>query len=649
MRSLRPVPLMLALLLGPAGVSALAAEPAVSASDEQALKAAGLKAEGPILLQFFRKRAEGKADKEQVATFLKELGGKDPTLRGKAMAELIGLGQAAVPGLRQAANELENAEAAAVARTCLQHIEGTTGAGLTAAAVRALSGLKPAGAVEALVTYLPMAEDDPVLEEISTALVAIAVQNGKADRAIVKALADEVPIRRAIAAEVLAQVGGDEQRPAVRKLLRDPKPTVRLRAALALAQYQDPEAVPVLIGLIGEAPPHQARQIEEFLMGLAGEWAIGVPQGSDAVARKLRKDLWNAWWTAADGAVLVDELKKRTPTEADREKITALIAKLGDKEATVRDKAMADLVALGADAVPLLRQTQGAGERDAKLAEAAQKCLAQIDPNVAPPLPVVAARLLAMRRPAGGAEAILAYLPSAEDDVIGGELRTALAAMAVKDGKADPALVKALEDKLPLRRAAGAEALAFGGAVDQRDAIRKLLKDEDPTVRLRVALALTSTQDKQAIPSLIAMITELPAAQAGQAEYQLRLLAGEGIPIRPPARMPPAEKRPATPGKPGGSPRGTSSSWPASTTASNCWATPSWWTCTTRQSAAAALSSWIATARSAGSGSASATPARSVPRCCPATACSSPSTTWAVSSNATSKGKSCGRTRSISR
>ena len=155
-----------------------------------------------------------------------------------------------------------------------------------------------------------------------------------------------MPIRRAVAAEVLAQVGGDEQRPAVRKLLKDPKPTVRLRAALALAQYQDAEAVPVLIGLLNEAPPHQARQIEEFLSGLAGEWSIGVPQGNDGVAKKLRRELWNSWWNSVDGPTLVEELKKRTPTDADREKITALIAKLGDKDASARDKAMADLVAL---------------------------------------------------------------------------------------------------------------------------------------------------------------------------------------------------------------------------------------------------------------------------------------------------------------
>ncbi len=526
----RLIPVLLALVLGAGSVSVIAAEPGVNPSDEQALKAAGLKVNGPALLDFLRKRVSGNADREHIADLISALGNKDPILRDKATGELISLGETAVPALRQAANELDNADAGILARKCLGQIEGTSGAAVTAAVVRALSVLKPPGTVDGLIAYLPLAEDDQVLDEITTTLVAVAVRDGKADPAIVKALSDEVPIRRAVAAEVLAQVGGDIQRPAVRNLLKDPKPSVRLRAALALAQYQDPEAVPVLIGLLADAPPQQAHQIEEFLAGLAGDWAISVPQGNDAVARKLRRELWTAWWSASDGSALVDELKKRTPTDAQREKILGIIAKLEDKDATVRDKAQADLVAMGGEAAPLLRQTQAAVERDLRLSEAAAKCLAQIDPEAAPPLPSVVSRLIAMRRPAGAAAAILTYLPSAEDDQIAGELRNTLATIAVKDGKADPAIVAALEDKSPVRRAAAVEALAFGGAADQRNTVRKLLKDADPNVRLRTAIALTSTQDKEAIPPLIAMLTELSPTQAGQAEYQLRMLAGDNAP-----------------------------------------------------------------------------------------------------------------------
>jgi HEAT repeat protein len=527
MCSPRLVPAVLALLLGAAGAPASAAEPA-SGADDEALQAAGLTPTGPGLLDFFQKRTQGKVAADQVAALIKQLGDNTPAARGKAAGELVALGQAAVPLLRQAANELGDAEASLRARQCLQHIEGSTGASLTATAVRALAARKPAGAAAALLAYLPVAEDEHVAEDVTAALAAVAVRDGKPDPALLKALEDPVPIRRSVAAEVLSQVGGTEQWPAVRKLLQDPKPAVRLRAALALARLQDPEAVPVLIGLLADLPPEQAKPVEEFLGGLAGEWAISVPQGNDAVARRLRRDLWAAWWGATDGPTLLEVLKKHTPGEAEREKIQVLVRKLGEPDAAVRDKAMADLLAVGAAAVPFLRRA--ANDRDAPASEYAQKTLQHLDQTGAVPLPGVVPRLLALRKPAGGAEAILAYLPSAEDDAGAGELRTALTALVVRDGKPEPAVVKALDDKEPARRAAAAEALCFAGAAEERPAVRRLLKDGDPPVRMRVALALASTGEKEAVPVLIALLGDLPPSQAARVEEGLRALAGEAAP-----------------------------------------------------------------------------------------------------------------------
>jgi HEAT repeat protein len=500
----------------------------VAEGEAQALKAAGLTPTGPGLLEFFHKRTQGKVEADQVAALIKQLGDKAPAARDKAAGELVGIGQAAVPLLRRAANELDDPDVSTRARQCLQHIEGGGGASFTASAVRSLAALRPPGTVAALVAYLPQAEDDHVAEEVTTALAGVALSDGKPDPALLKALEDAVPIRRSVAAEVLSQVGGAEQAPAVRKLLKDPKPAVRLRAALALAKMQDPEAVPVLISLLADLPPAQARPIEEFLANLAGEWAITVPQGNDAVARRLRRDLWTAWWGATDGPALLEVLKKHTPSEADREKIQALVQQLTDPSVAVRDKALADLLALGAAAVPFLRQA--ANDHESKASEPAQKALQHIDQSNVSPLPAVVARLLALRKPEGGAGAVLAYLPCAEDDVLAGELRTALTALAVRDGKADAAVVKALQDKAPARRAAAAEALCFAGATGERPAVRKLLQDADPGVRLRVALALGSTREKDAVPVLIALLAELPPSQAAQVEESLRALAGETAP-----------------------------------------------------------------------------------------------------------------------
>src|SRR5437763_827931 len=80
------------------------------------------------------------------------------------------------------------------------------------------------------------------------------------------------------------------------------------------------------------------------------------------------------------------------------------------------------------------------------------------------------------------------------------EARLALAAVAVKDGKPDPAIVAALSDKSPLLRGSAAEVLTRAGVASQKEAVRALLKDPEPSVRLRVGLTLARARDKEAMP-----------------------------------------------------------------------------------------------------------------------------------------------------
>src|SRR5262249_28407488 len=151
-------------------------------------------------------------------------------------------------------------------------------------------------------------------------------------------------------------------------------------------------------------PEERTRLAEEYLTKLAGEWEISVPRGDDEVARRLRRDAWAAWWKGTEGSILLEEFKKRTLSDADRDKGLALIAKLGDT--ATHDQALADLLALGDGAIPLLRQAANAP--DAKNHERIQKCLKIIDKGAIAPLPSVAARLLGLRRPEGAAEVLLA-------------------------------------------------------------------------------------------------------------------------------------------------------------------------------------------------------------------------------------------------
>src|SRR5207245_1214515 len=234
------------------------------------------------------------------------------------------------PALRHTANDLAVPVAADLARQCLRVVEGPAASALPAAAARVLAARKPEGAGEALLAYLPFADDVRVAEQVGQALAAVAYPGGRADPAVLRALEDKVPVRRAVAAEALCQADRPEQAPAVRKLLRDANPVVRLRAALALARQQDAEAVPVLIELLGELPAPQRKPAEEVLHDLAGEWAPGVGQlKEDDISRRIYRDAWAAWWRNTDGPALLAEFRKRTLSIEERKKIQNLVDKLG--------------------------------------------------------------------------------------------------------------------------------------------------------------------------------------------------------------------------------------------------------------------------------------------------------------------------------
>src|SRR5262249_59280530 len=108
--------------------------------------------------------------------------------------------------------------------------------------------------------------------------------------------------------------------------------------------------------------------------------------------------------------------------------------------------------------------------------------------------------------------------------------QTPLHAGAHPAGKAHPAIVKALADKVPARRGAAAQALCNGPLADHLPAIRKLLKDKDEHVRLKVALAMAGAREQEAVPALIAQVGELPAEMSTQAEEYLLKLARDTPP-----------------------------------------------------------------------------------------------------------------------
>src|SRR5438034_1499384 len=97
-----------------------------------------------------------------------------------------------------------------------------------------------------------------------------------------------------------------------------------------------------------------------------------------------------------DGAALVAWLRQATPKHVDPEMIGTLVDKLGSDDFAERERAVRDLMTLGARAAPHLRQALSRGDRE--LALRAQGCLRTIDDGAGPRVQAAVIRLLAARK-----------------------------------------------------------------------------------------------------------------------------------------------------------------------------------------------------------------------------------------------------------
>jgi HEAT repeat protein len=344
----------------------------------------------------------------------------------------------------------------------------------------------------------------------------------------------------ALAQEKQAPAGPD----GARKRLRDPDPQVRFKAAVDLSGQLDEEAINVLIELLAVLPAAQRRQAELALQGVAEEFSPNPAlAGDDEISRRILRDAWAGWWRNTDGPALLAAFHKRTLTPDQAAKAYSRIAALDDEAFATRQRAAGEVVAMGLPVVPLLRQAlPGASLEQSRRIE---QCLRQIaKAHDGKALPVVAARLLALRKPAGAIETLLAYVPFTDDDVMRAEVTNALHHLArvfpspkgERDrGEGDSILVKALRDAFPVRRAIAGDVLVAVTDAEVRAAVRKLLADPDLSVRLRVAVALACAADREAVPVLIDLLADLPRGELWQAEEILCRIAGAAAPQMEPA------------------------------------------------------------------------------------------------------------------
>jgi hypothetical protein len=286
------------------------------AAGERIVKDAGVGVDGPGLLAYFRQRALAGADVRRMEALIRQLGNERFEAREAAAKELVGREPAAAPLLRQARRD-PDVEIARRASMCLEQIEAGPGPALPMAAARLIARRMPPGAAEALLGFLPIADDEVVEDDVLHALLAVS-RPAAEEKLWREALADHRLVVRAAAAHVVGARGTAEQRAAVRSLLRDKEPQVRCRAAEGLLAARDREAVPALIGLLEEAPTAVALQAEGLLYSLAGEQAPGVSVLDTATgARRKCRDAWAAWWAGPGTAV---DLARAT----DRERLLGL-------------------------------------------------------------------------------------------------------------------------------------------------------------------------------------------------------------------------------------------------------------------------------------------------------------------------------------
>src|SRR5262245_8985579 len=231
---------------------------------------------------------------------------------------------------------------------------------------------------------------------------------------------------------------------------------------------------------------------------------------------------------ATDDAGLIQFLRTCHGKDATPAEIAGLVAKLGAGPDADHDAAAKKLVEIGPVALPALRARRT--DPDAALAERARKWLRQIEEAADRPLARPAMRLLVARRGPGAAEALLGFVPFASDPAAEEDVYYGLDHLAAKDPKVLDALANSLNDPQPARRAVAACLLGWRGTADQKKAVRELLKDPDPVVRLRAAQGFLAGMDASGVSALIELLDDPAVETCWQAEELLRWAAGETAP-----------------------------------------------------------------------------------------------------------------------
>lgn len=295
----------------------------------------------------------------------------------------------------------------------------------------------------------------------------------------------------------------------------------------------------LVVLLVATAAAFAQQPVQPF-PGVLGRRPASAPKQPEPVdpATADRKALDAASLKADDPKGLLDYLRQRTLSDADLSKIQAVIRRLGADDFEERLKAAAEVERFGPAAVGPLRSASQS-DADYEIAFRAGECLKRMEKVPHAAVAAAAVRALAKSKPPEAAKVLLAFLPLADDDAVGDVIRDTLKVLAVRDGKAEPALVAALTDPVAERRAAAAVALIEGGPSGERvrvpDAyakVRAAVKAEtDVETRFQMLYSLLLTaRETESVGQLIDALPELPRGRLWQAEDYLIQLAGADAP-----------------------------------------------------------------------------------------------------------------------
>ncbi len=277
------------------------------------------------MLAYLERRSENGEILKRIDPLIQQLGDNDFAKRQEASRQLSLLGSAVLPKLK-AALKSEDGEVVRRAKDCVEQIEcEMEKIGSLTAVVQHVLHRRPNGAIKALLRLLSNTGDDALEETICFGLYDLVAQEQSpaddlfklvrsaasqellekkkpVDGALVAALHDKVPARRAMAGLLVARFGVEGQKIAAKKLLDDADAEVRLRSAQGLLAAKDEQAVPVLIELVAQGDIAQSWQAEELL-----RWAAAGRSPKETIsvgsreAREACHNAWLAWWKQQKG------------------------------------------------------------------------------------------------------------------------------------------------------------------------------------------------------------------------------------------------------------------------------------------------------------------------------------------------------------